>query len=399
VLVSWLADVKLSDFGIAKLRTATAATGSRLIKGKPGYMSPEQVTGQDKLDGRSDLWAIGVMLWELLTGQQLFKFSGDNFVGIAFAICSDEICRPSVVRTGVPPELEAITMRLMERDLTKRFQSAREVITALRASRYASRDGRAELARYLAERFPERARPVPATSSSSPGPQSTTAPEESSSPGRRAFAVSRPDSPAPPWPSTSDHAQGQAITRATWRAPRRLWLPALGVSLVAFGSIATVRLWPRQSDTAAHPEKSERAELARPPAAAAATSPSAPAAISPAPAPSLLTAIVTTTPLGARVRIEAANLPARVDRSPITIHVAAGLPLHIRAELEGFTTVMQDATIEHEGQAVTLTLSPLNTVAPEAKTVRRMLPPVVAPTKPNTPQRKPAPTDDPGIIE
>ena len=71
VLLSWEGAVKVSDFGIAKARAASEATASVFIKGKPAYMSPEQANGQ-ALDGRSDLFAVGVMLWEMLVGRRLF---------------------------------------------------------------------------------------------------------------------------------------------------------------------------------------------------------------------------------------------------------------------------------------------------------------------------------------
>ena len=71
VLLSWDGAVKVSDFGIAKAREASAATASVLIKGKPAYMSPEQANGE-QLDGRSDLFAVGIMLWEMLVGRRLF---------------------------------------------------------------------------------------------------------------------------------------------------------------------------------------------------------------------------------------------------------------------------------------------------------------------------------------
>ena len=142
VLVSWLGDVKLADFGLSKLRNATSADGSRLIKGKPGYMSPEQASASKKLDGRSDLWSVGVMLWELLTGQRLFN--QDSLAAIVAAVCLDEIPEPAVVVSGVPTDLNAINMRLLKRDLRQRYQTAREVITDLRACPATAADGRAE---------------------------------------------------------------------------------------------------------------------------------------------------------------------------------------------------------------------------------------------------------------
>ena len=75
VLLSWEGAVKVSDFGIAKARAASEATASEFIKGKPAYMSPEQANGQ-RLDGRSDLFAVGVMLWEMLVGPPAVRRGG-----------------------------------------------------------------------------------------------------------------------------------------------------------------------------------------------------------------------------------------------------------------------------------------------------------------------------------
>lgn len=398
VLVSWLADVKLSDFGIAKLRTATAAAGSRLIKGKPGYMSPEQAAAQDKLDGRSDLWAIGVMLWELLTGRLLFEF--DDLAATMYAVLWDDIPRPSAVCQGVPADLEAIAMQLLERDLTQRFQTARQVITALQACRSASREGRAELVRVLTERFPERALRVPAPPDAAAVADDHRRPGEPASPGQRASAMSIPESPAP-WraPSTTGHAHGQAVSALRRSARRWPWIAAGVLSLAVTAVLALARHSHRRAaDTAGetHPASSPRSE-SMPALAIAPPSPIAP--IASTPAPSLVTAMITTRPPGARARIEASSMPTIAERSPLTVHVMPGTRLHIRAELEGFQAVLQDATIDHEDQTVEVTLVPLEEQPSHARTTRRSTPsPSFAPVaRPRTPVR--VPNDDPGIIE
>ncbi|HEX7839289.1 MAG TPA: serine/threonine-protein kinase, partial [Kofleriaceae bacterium] len=99
VLVSWEGAIKVSDFGIAKARAATAATASDLIKGKPAYMSPEQANG-DRLDGRSDLFAAGAILWEMLVGQQLF--TGPDPRAILTALLFHPIPRPRALRPDLP---------------------------------------------------------------------------------------------------------------------------------------------------------------------------------------------------------------------------------------------------------------------------------------------------------
>jgi serine/threonine-protein kinase len=154
VLLSWEGAVKVSDFGIAKARAASEATASVFIKGKPAYMSPEQANGQ-RLDGRSDLFAVGVILWEMLVGQRLFV-AEDTRATLA-AVLFGQIPRPRVQRPDVPKDLERVTMKLLERDLPLRYATAEEAIADLMNCADAPRGGREALIGVLAERFPDSA--------------------------------------------------------------------------------------------------------------------------------------------------------------------------------------------------------------------------------------------------
>jgi serine/threonine protein kinase len=154
VLLSWEGAVKVSDFGIAKARAASAATASIFIKGKPAYMSPEQANGQP-LDGRSDLFAVGIMLWEMLVGQRLFV--GEDTRATLAAVLFGQIPRPRTLRPEVPKDLERVTMKLLERDLPARYATAEEAITDLMDCADAPRGGREALIAVLAERFPDSA--------------------------------------------------------------------------------------------------------------------------------------------------------------------------------------------------------------------------------------------------
>jgi serine/threonine protein kinase len=154
VLLSWEGAVKVSDFGIAKARAASEATASAFIKGKPAYMSPEQANGQS-LDGRSDLFAVGTMLWEMAVGQRLFV-AEDTRATLA-AVLFGQIPRPRTVRPDVPRDLERVVMKLLERDLAVRYATAEEAIADLMACEDAPRGGREELIAVLAERFPDEA--------------------------------------------------------------------------------------------------------------------------------------------------------------------------------------------------------------------------------------------------
>src|SRR6185503_13019779 len=154
VLLSWEGAVKVSDFGIAKARAASEATASAFIKGKPAYMSPEQANAQP-LDGRSDLFAVGIMLWEMLVGQRLFV-AEDTRATIA-AVLFGQIPRPRTVRPEVPKDLERVVMRLLERELPARYATAEQAIHDLLECADAPKNAREQLIKVLAERFPQHA--------------------------------------------------------------------------------------------------------------------------------------------------------------------------------------------------------------------------------------------------
>jgi serine/threonine-protein kinase len=131
VLVTYEGTVKLCDFGIAKATLATSEqTQAGLFKGKFAYMSPEQSKGQ-QLDARSDVFSAGILLWELLCGQRLFK--RDNDMKILMAVGQDEIRAPRMWRPEVPAELDRIVMKALDRAVDQRYPSAQEMRVDLEA--------------------------------------------------------------------------------------------------------------------------------------------------------------------------------------------------------------------------------------------------------------------------
>jgi len=125
VVVSFSGDVKIVDFGIAQSNAELAAeTRSGTLKGKVPYMSPEQARG-DEIDSRSDIFAVGVILFELTTGKRLFK--GQSDFETLKLICDHDYPLPSQIRPGYPPELERIVMRALHKDRNSRYQTAREM--------------------------------------------------------------------------------------------------------------------------------------------------------------------------------------------------------------------------------------------------------------------------------
>ncbi len=118
--------VKILDFGIAKASAAAgkAQTRASVIKGKLGYLSPEQARCEH-LDGRSDVFSLGATMWEMLTGEKLFA-GGTDFERIR-NVLEAPIPPPSGRRAGIPPELDRIVGRALERDLAYRYSSAEEL--------------------------------------------------------------------------------------------------------------------------------------------------------------------------------------------------------------------------------------------------------------------------------
>lgn len=158
VMISWDGAVKVVDFGIAKAVAATNASRSGTLRGKVSYMSPEQAHGHP-LDGRSDLFAVGVMFHELLTGKRLF--AGGTEPEILARLLHQPIPPPAELRPDVPADLAAIAMRLLERDRRARYRSARATLEALLGCASASARGRLDLQNLLRSRFPDQVPRIP----------------------------------------------------------------------------------------------------------------------------------------------------------------------------------------------------------------------------------------------
>ena len=130
IMVGFDGSVKVLDFGIAKAEERATKTVGGTIKGKYGYMSPEQCKGKP-IDRRSDIFALGICLYELTTLRRAFK-GNDDFETMK-RIVSGDVVLPSVAVPGYPRELEAILLTAMANDPNARFQTAQEMIEALDA--------------------------------------------------------------------------------------------------------------------------------------------------------------------------------------------------------------------------------------------------------------------------
>ncbi len=178
ILLGFNGNVKLIDFGVAKAANKLTRTATGIIKGKYAYMSPEQAYGKE-LDARSDVFGLGIVFWEALVSDRLFK--RDNETETLKAVVGAEIHAPSMLTRGVPKTLDAIVLKALEREREKRYQSAGELQRAVEQFLVKQRlpATPAHLAAFLKGLFPDEAN----------------------------FDFSTPDLPAEPTDSTGDSMQ------------------------------------------------------------------------------------------------------------------------------------------------------------------------------------------------
>lgn len=210
VFVTYEGAVKVLDFGIAKATSNQRHTAHSRIKGKVAYMSPEQCAGAP-LDARSDVFALGAVLYEMSTGRR--PFEGDNEFAVMNAIVNRDVPSPAELRDGYPESLAEIVLRALARDPEDRFASADEMRGAL--EQVASECGLASSPAALGELIGSR---VPIEAEDEDGAASPTPVQEVADPTRG----SEPTIAVPPG--------GPPAAAPRWRR----WTPAIvGVALLA----------------------------------------------------------------------------------------------------------------------------------------------------------------------
>ena len=130
IMITAKGQAKVMDFGLAKLRGGSSLTKSQTTLGTVAYMSPEQAQGED-IDGRSDLWSLGVVLYEILTGDLPFK--GDRDVSVIYSIVHAEPRSLKLRKPPVPEELQQVIGRALKKKRESRYGSAEEMLKDLRA--------------------------------------------------------------------------------------------------------------------------------------------------------------------------------------------------------------------------------------------------------------------------
>ncbi len=158
LMVSYEGAVKLVDFGVAKAADRMQETRSGTVKGKISYLSPEQCRGA-AVDRRTDLFALGIVTWELMTGERLYRRASD-FENMN-AIVNEPTPPPSTRRRALPPELDAVVMRMLAKHVDERYQTADEVVEAVEqaAAATGAMISSSSLGRLLREMFGQRPEP------------------------------------------------------------------------------------------------------------------------------------------------------------------------------------------------------------------------------------------------
>ena len=148
ILISSEGDIKLCDFGVAKAATKVGTTISGALKGKLQYMSPEQAWGKG-IDRRSDIFSLGAVLFEMLTGHQLFE--GENDLAVLDRVRAAEVVAPSTLAPEIPPEIDAIVRKALAREPQNRYENASDLEKELSSLLYGYQPspGPADLAIYL----------------------------------------------------------------------------------------------------------------------------------------------------------------------------------------------------------------------------------------------------------
>jgi eukaryotic-like serine/threonine-protein kinase len=275
--------VKILDFGIAKqIQENVHVTSTGAVMGTPHYMSPEQLLSSKHVDARSDLWAVGVVAYQCLTGR--VPFDGETFAGIALAIASGQYPPPFATWGAGSPELDAWFARALSRDLGVRFASAREMVDAFAAvSSGASRLSHVDLGAGASFVVPARtAAPVTATGSDQTALLDSSLGLRPSLPGAGSVSVVTTN-------GIAVTNTGLATAAAAPAAAKKNLVIGLGAAAAAvlIGLVVLIALLARpRGDTpeAALPAPDERAAAAEPPAtelAPATDEPSPPASAEP----------------------------------------------------------------------------------------------------------------------
>ena len=331
--------VKVMDFGVAKI-TNMGMTRSGQALGTPSYMSPELVKGAS-LDGRSDIFSLGVVLYEMFAWTK--PFAGENITTVIYQIVGEQPQAPTELNPSLHPGLDRVVLKALAKDPAERYQNCAELVADLKGhAEGAPRQGAGAKAAVLA---PAAAAGVPAvkrTTLHQHGTQPGAAPQVSGAAGRRQRKTLL--------------AAGAAVvlllaTVGIWQM-RRTTPPASSepVKEVAAPATPSPAAASAEEPTAARPE-SAAPELQSPPPPATRRSPGEASRTTPPPAPAAVRGtgrvVILTRPKGAKVRV---NGEATAYRSPVEIGLPTGRH-RITVERSGFARETRNVVVRKDRTA------------------------------------------------
>jgi serine/threonine protein kinase len=366
VLVTYEGQVKVLDFGIAKVVGGTVKTETGVLKGKVAYMAPEQVGGRE-IDRRADIYAVGIMMWEVLVGRRLRKAGTD--LPLLYSILNEEVPSPRTVNPVVREDLERICMRAVARAPEARYATAQEMMLELEGAMSAlgapvlARDLGARVTEMFKEQRAEMRRIVDAQLSES-------AIQKDSLPNLMRLTTS-----APPPSARSSNVDRVSVSPA--RAPKKashgrgflsgfVVVVAIGVAASAVLSIVSPRLglWRDVPVATAPPQATappETTPLPAPPASA--IPPAESSAIAAPPTSAALPPVASAEAARpARVRVSIRAVPssaklflddAALAHNPYEATAPSdAAPHRVRAQARGYVTSDAIITLDHDATLV-----------------------------------------------
>jgi eukaryotic-like serine/threonine-protein kinase len=362
IFVTYNGIVKVLDFGIASAANRLTQTATGQLKGKVMYMSPEQCRGE-QLDRRSDIFSLGVVLYELSMQRRLFKRS--NELMVLKAVCDEPVPRPSRERRDYPPALEAICMRALSRHKEDRYESAWQMHDELRfvqAQLGGQRNWHAileaEITRLFQERVVEKQqimRHVRAGTDFGSLPAAEVD-ESIDVPQVSQLSASRPLSNEP--------TRSDVVARKS-----RWWIPVLLLLLLAGGGGAGWWWWQQlQEDEAAiaaiAPTPSPAPTQDRAPAPTPSPAPAPPPAVEIPSPPTDVVLAVETDPAGATVLLDGKV----IGTSPLDLKLPRGTgKVHVEIRHANYETLVRDLVPDKDQRVVVALAKEVKKSAPVKK--------------------------------
>ena len=351
--------VKILDFGIAKLTgdggTSSHKTRTGMVIGTPTYMSPEQCEGKGLIDHRSDVYSLGIMMYELLTGA--VPFPGEGFGEVLVAHLTKPPPKPTTVNPNLPPAIESIVLHAIEKDRNRRFQTMQEFLAAVE-------NPEAHLAQWQG---------LPEYSSATATPSAPTMPAmEAVRPGMAAPTAAPGGSPRP----TTLEGAAAEVTLPPMRRPRpgRAPLIAIGAAVVALAGVGGwIGLSSSKKPSSGPTIDSTTTTTTAPPPVAdtAKTTP-------PPTASDEVSVTVTSDPLGAKV-YRADKSEAETQPTPITFKMRHGdPPFDVQLRLEGYKSETRTITSDQSAK-LAVSLAKLPSVQPKTEVAQPKVEPTPAP--------------------